>query len=412
MIGRIRIDDPAPPTAGYRYAALAALAEAFGLTEQAGLKATLPAADNPNDDVHDRQHVTAEGRLTANGLIWLERAGVTVELSPDARSTSLTLGAGETLRARAMWHGDTAFSLVFEPEAGARADFLLDDYGRPELHKDQQVSDLLGPVRPREPVTAAHDLKIAVLADPHYVRRVYPAVLAALGDAADSLTCRLSIDLIPTPRDPSEFGETERWTSYDGVVLPGGADMERAEALIAAAGACRSADLPTLGLCLGMQAMCIAAARRRPELRHAALAEIEPDAALPLFTLLPDADGKPRRRLGDRRITIEHGSRLARQLQRLGAETSWRERMNHSYRLDPKLFRFFAETGLSVLSMESPGEVVDMVEDPSRRFYVGAEGHPELSSRREVPHPLIKAFLHAIVRCRAQKTDSTRKNPG
>ena len=409
MIGRICIDDPAPPAAGYRYAALAALAEAFGLTERAGLKATLPAAAHPNDDVHDRQHVTAEGRLTANGVVWLERAGVTVELCPDATRAGLILGAGDTLRARATWQGDTAFSIVFEPEAGVRADFLLDDYGRPWLHKDMQVSALLGSVRLREPVTAADDFKIAVLAAPRFVRRVYPAVLAALGDAADSMNCRLSIDLIPTPCDPLTFGDSKCWTPYDGVVLPGGADMERAEPLIVAAEACRSASLPTLGLCLGMQAMCIAAARRTPQLRDAALAEIDPEARLPLFTLLADAEGTPQRRLGDRRVTIKQGSRLARQLQGLGAATSWRERMNHRYRLDPELFRLFAETGLSVLSMESPGEVVDMVEDPFRAFYVGAEGHPELSSRHGEPHPLMKAFLGAIERCRAQKIESARK---
>ena len=398
MIGRIRIEDPAPPGAGYRYAALAALAWAFGLTERAGLKATLPAADHPDDDVHDRQHVTAEGRLTANGLIWLERAGVAVELSPDAAGASLVLGAGETLQARVLWHGDAAFTVVFEPEAGVCAAFVLDDYGRPWLHKDVRVSDLLGPLRPREPVAATRDFRIAVLADPRFLCQVYPAVLAALGDAADSLQCRLSVDLVPTPCDPSAFGEAERWASYDGVVLPGGADMERAEALIAAAGACRAANLPTLGLCLGMQAMCVAAARRSPQLREAALAEIEPHAKLPLFTRLADAEGKPWRRLGDRQVTLEHGSRLARQLQGLGAARSWRERMNHSYRLEPGLLRPFAETGLSVLAMESPGALVDIVEDPALSFYVGAEGHPELSSRHGAPHPLMTAFLDAVLR--------------
>ena len=403
MIGRICIDDPAPPATGYRYAAMAALAEAFEITEQAEVKSTVPAAAYPNDDVHHRQHVTAEGRPTTNGLIWLERAGVIVELCPDATSASLILGAGDTLQARAIWHSCTKFSIVFESEASVCADFLLDDYGRPRLHKEMRVSNLLGPVRPRESVVTADDFKVAVLADPQFVRWVYPAVLAALGDAADSTNCRLSIDIVPTPCVPSEFGDSNGWTRYDGVVLPGGADMERVEALVAAAGSCRSANLPTLGLCLGMQAMCVAAGRRTSQLRDATLGEIEPDAVLPLFTVLKDADGKPRRRLGNRQITITRGSRLARQLESLGAATSWRERMNHSYRLDPQLFELFAETGLSVISMESPNEVVDVVEDPSRTFYVGTEGHPELSSRDGTPHPLMKAFLGAIQGCRVQK---------
>ena len=437
MIGRIFFDDPAPPAAGYRFAAMAALAEAFGMASQTGIRATVPDLPRPGDDVHDLQHVTADGRTAPNGLIWLERAGIRVAFCSNAERASLTIGAGDTLQAQVIWHEDSAFSIAFDVKEGARAEFRLDEYGRPWLYEESRLSGVLerrpncrnrfsdrrasknrdeqqrrdseqdsdapGTARQGEPLHSPARAKIAVLADPRRMRLGYPAVLAALGDAADARDCSLSIDIIPAPRDPiahdlsarvfTDSDETRRWRSYDGVVLPGGADMERTEALVAAAAACRAADIPTLGLCLGMQAMCLAAARRTSRLRDATLAELDPDAALPLFTALRDPGGTPKRRLGDRKITVAPSSHLARRLQKLGVTASWRERMNHSYRLDPALLRPFAETGLSVLSLDAPDDVADVIEDPLCAFYVGSEGHPELSSRPAAPHPLMTAFL-------------------
>ena len=171
--------------------------------------------------------------------------------------------------------------------------------------------------------------------------------------------------------------------------------MERTETLIAAAEACRGSAIPTVGLCLGMQAMCVAAARRLPGLREATLAEISPGADQLLFTALPTHAGIPMARLGDRPVALDPDSHLARLLLSLGGIIAWQERMNHRYRLAPALLATFGASGLVPLSEEGFDRVVDVVEDPSLPFYVGSEGHPELTSRRGNPHPLIWAFLES-----------------
>ena len=139
---------------------------------------------------------------------------------------------------------------------------------------------MLGAVIPRQSTLSGPACRIAILAQPRGATSIYPAVRAALGDAADAAGCRLSIEVVPPPANSADAGDQAIWQDFDGVILPGGADMDRASALIEAAATCRLADISTPGLCLGMQAMCIAAARAVPQLRGAAMEEIEPQVPL------------------------------------------------------------------------------------------------------------------------------------
>ncbi len=53
--------------------------------------------------------------------------------------------------------------------------------------------------------------------------------------------------------------------------------------------------------------------------------------------------------------------------------------------------------GLRVAALGVDGAVVDAIEVPDHPFYMGMQGHPELSSRADAPHPLIVAFLKAAL---------------
>lgn len=427
---RICLQDPAPPSSGYRFAALAALAETYfpEAARRDGATAPLVTLSGPihaGEDVHDRQHVTPSGTTTTNGVLWLERAGLSLSFeSPEkdrpGEDACLTLGGGAdlvayreaptTLRASVQWHGDRAFSILFAEQGQAGADFILDRYGRPALQEDRGVGALLqaDPQRfdPIDPAPQAPPVRLAIIADAERMRRVYPAVLAAIGDAADFLGCLPEIDVFGHLDMAPQGAAGPDWRRYDGVILPGGADMERTEALIATAAACRKAAVPSLGLCLGMQAMCVAAARQHPELRAATLAEIAPHAEHQVFTPLPSASGQPTgqpgdtppARLGDRAIAISSDSRLVGRLQDLSIATSWQERMNHRHRLEPRYLDAITESGLRILSRDGRQEIVDIVEDPQQAFFVGSEGHPELNSRRSAPHPLMTAFLSCACR--------------
>ena len=152
--------------------------------------------------------------------------------------------------------------------------------------------------------------------------------------------------------------------------------------------------VPVLGLCLGMQAMALAAVRSLPGNGDATLGEIEPEAKAQVFTRLTDGAGLPVDRLGDRMVRLCGKSGLGTRLERHGLETTWIERMNHRYRLDPGYEAVLQRARYRVAARDPGAGVVDVIEGCGA-FCAASSGHPELTSREGRPHPLMVAFLRA-----------------
>ncbi len=286
-----------------------------------------------------RCFVTADGRLLRNDAFWLEwgSARPLAAIPPDDAEVLVVVG------------GDSAAACGPDP---ASCSLPVDAFGRP-----------------LQPSAAPGGSRIAILGR----AEEQGAALAALGDAAD----RLGI-----PLRPILF--TGALPDADGLVLPGGADMSVVERQIVAAQAALRADLPLLGLCLGMQALVTAALRSVwPE---TTLEEIAGAGSRRSFVRLRDSDGKPGHNLGDRRFQPAAGSRLAALLP-AGATV----RTNHRYcvaddaaaALPPAVRLHRRGTGS-----------VDAVELPGQRFCMGLQGHPELGCDTAL-HGLWDGFLKA-----------------
>nr|WP_277420480.1 gamma-glutamyl-gamma-aminobutyrate hydrolase family protein [Klebsiella grimontii] len=137
---------------------------------------------------------------------------------------------------------------------------------------------------------------------------------------------------------------------------------------------------PTLGLCLGMQSMMTAAVRRRQGFESAIPAEVAPHEALHSF--VPFADG--RHRCG----VFPFSSGLI-------PGDVHEMHYNHRYCFNTDLLSVLSSGGVSV-SAQSDG-IVEAVSQPELPFWHGVQGHPELMSRPDAPHPLFIAFLQAAL---------------
>ncbi len=76
--------------------------------------------------------------------------------------------------------------------------------------------------------------------------------------------------------------------TVDGVVVPGGFGPRGIEGKIATARWARENQVPYLGLCLGMQVMCIELARHALNDATANSTEFDPDTNHPVIDLMPD----------------------------------------------------------------------------------------------------------------------------
>jgi CTP synthase len=349
------------------------------------------------------QHVLRDGALAPNGLVWFERrTGLPVGLAVDRGAVAVLPDpvvvvavnpavaaqreAAERIAVTAARLGRAVERVQvtddgpgFRLEGGdGPAHWVRDRYGRPSA----------APSSARPAGDTA--VRILVIGDERLQREVYPANLAALGDAADALSVAVAVRFAD-PRYHADDALAAAVEDADGVLLPGGSDMEQVAGQVAAARMALRRDVPAVGLCLGMQSMCTAAAQVLAGLDGANLAEADPAAPIKTFVRLTDVHGRPEFRLGARRMRVVAGTRLAD----LAGPGPLEVRCNHRFVLDPALHDRLFAAGLVASGWHADRDLVDAIELPGHRFYMGQQGHPELSSRPGAPAPLIAGFLAA-----------------
>ena len=186
----------------------------------------------------------------------------------------------------------------------------------------------------------------------------------------------------------------------NGVIVPGGFGQRAVEGKIIAARWARLHKKPYLGLCLGMQVMCIELAREAINPLATSL-ELDEFTTVPVVTLM-DAqknvtDKGGTMRLGVYPCRLLPGSKAAWAYQEGGStDAIISERHRHRFEFNNQYRKQLEDAGL-IISGESPdGGLVEIVELKDHPFMVASQFHPEFLSRPQKPHPLFKAFLQSM----------------
>ena len=183
----------------------------------------------------------------------------------------------------------------------------------------------------------------------------------------------------------------------DGVLVPGGFGPRGVEGKIAAASYCLKNNLPYLGLCLGLQVACIAAARTA----GVATANSEEFGAKAsdnnnVIYIMPDQKGKEQTgasmRLGDYPAVLEKGSKVAK----IYGRTEISERHRHRYEVNLAFKDKIEQGGLKISGTSPDGNLVEFIESEKNDFFVATQAHPEFKSRPLNPSPLFTAFIKAM----------------
>jgi CTP synthase len=183
-----------------------------------------------------------------------------------------------------------------------------------------------------------------------------------------------------------------------GIVVPGGFGIRGVDGKIAAIRYARQRKIPFLGLCLGMQCAVIEWARNSANLPAANSAEFDPHTPNPVINLLPeqqdveDLGGTMRLGLYPCRLAANTlASRLYDQ------ETVIYERHRHRYEFNNAYRTLFLESGYRISGTSPDGRLVEIIELPDHPFFIATQFHPEFRSRPNVPHPLFRGFMEAVV---------------
>ena len=224
----------------------------------------------------------------------------------------------------------------------------------------------------------------------------YLSVAEALRHAAFAHRCKVEIEWIQAEEFDAQL-ESGAARMLDGIVIPGGFGERGIEGKISAATFGREAEVPTLGLCLGMQVMSIEYARNVIGLSGANSTEFDPDTQHPVIALMPSqhdvVDMGGTMRLGAYDAVLDTGSQVAE----LYGATQVSERHRHRWEFNPD-YRDRLSDGAFVCSGTSPdGRLVEFVELTGHPFWVGTQSHPELKSRPTRPSPLFDGLIRAAL---------------
>ncbi|MCD6301184.1 MAG: CTP synthase [Staphylothermus sp.] len=191
--------------------------------------------------------------------------------------------------------------------------------------------------------------------------------------------------------------DLDQLKDYDGAVILPGFGKRGSEGKIAAIKYLRENEIPTLGICFGMQLMVVEYARNVVGLDKANSTELDPTTPHPVVDLLPSQYNVEHlggtMRLGAHPILIEENS-MAWEMYRRKIVY---ERHRHRYEVNPKYIDLLESTGLKISgwSREKYPEFIELKK--ARVFYFGSQPHPEFKSRPLNPSPVYLYFVKKVV---------------
>jgi len=289
---------------------------------------------------------------------------------------------------------DILYNIPLLLEETHLANFVIDRLGltqatSPDLGEWEQ---LIAEIRRPKPT-----IRIAIVGKYVELHDAYMSVREALYHAGISNNRQVEIEWIHSG-DLEKGKHWEHLADVDGVVVPGGFGERGIEGKIKVARWARENHIPYLGLCLGMQVMCIELARAVLGTDEANSTEFDRNCEHPVISLMPD-----QHELTDMGGTMRLGAYPARLIQGTKAHKAYgqdviSERHRHRWEFNNAYRELLRDEGLIFSGLSPNGRLVEIAELRDHPFMLGSQFHPEFKSRPNRPHPLFDAFMTAAVR--------------
>ncbi len=202
----------------------------------------------------------------------------------------------------------------------------------------------------------------------------------------------------------------DKLSGMAGVLICPGFGQRGIEGKIVAAEYGRTHDVPTFGICLGMQMMVIEFARNVLGYQDANSAEMRETNSQPLaqkegrnnpvnvIDLMEEQKSITQlggtMRLGAYDCELVKGSRT---WEAYGKDTLIKERHRHRYEFNNLYKEEYESAGMKCVGINPDAHLVEIVEIPEKRWYIGTQFHPEYSSTVLHPHPLFMSFIKACI---------------
>ena len=174
---------------------------------------------------------------------------------------------------------------------------------------------------------------------------------------------------------------------YSGIWIAPGSPYKNMDKTVWAIRYARENNIPCFGTCGGFQHMVIEYARNVLGFKDAQHAEYDPYASSLFISQLSCS-------LAGREMQLEFApeSKIAKIYGSLSAQEDY----YCNFGVNPDCIGDLKQGLLNISGSDAEGEI-RVIEDPDHPFFIGTLFVPQMRSTAEKPHPLVTAFLAAVV---------------
>ena len=253
--------------------------------------------------------------------------------------------------------------------------------------------------------SATKEVKIGLVGKYVELQDAYKSISESLMQAATYCHYKLNLIYIHSEK-LNEDNVDDKLSDLDGVIIAPGFGHRGIEGKFTALKWCRENDMPTFGICLGMQCMVIEFARNVLGLTDANSTEMDTHTPYNVIDLMAEQKSVSNMggtmRLGAYDCKLKPGSIAATSY---GKEII-RERHRHRFEFNNDYREMFEEAGMKCVGENPETGLVEVVEVPSLNWFVGTQYHPEYQSTVLNPNPLFISFIKAAIN-RKEEADNS-----
>ncbi len=224
----------------------------------------------------------------------------------------------------------------------------------------------------------------------------YKSINESLFQAATYNDCKLDLQYIHSEKLNSGNAD-ELLSSMDGILIAPGFGQRGIEGKFVASKYAREHDIPAFGICLGMQCMVIEYARDVLGLTDANSTEMDSTVKNNVIDLMEEQKSVNNMggtmRLGAYDCVLNEDSIPAKAY----GKTLISERHRHRFEFNSEYREAFEAAGMRCVGENPDTHLVEVVEVPSLRWFVGVQYHPEYNSTVLNPNPLFVDFIKAAI---------------
>jgi CTP synthase len=241
-----------------------------------------------------------------------------------------------------------------------------------------------------------HEIKVGLVGKYVELPDAYKSIAESFIHSGAMNECTVDVEYIHS-EDITEDNVVAKLGGLNGILVAPGFGSRGIEGKILTARYARENDIPFFGICLGMQCAVIEFARNILKLEGAHSTEINHKTKYPVIDLMEEQksviDKGGTMRLGGYKCIISKDSKAYQSYRK----TEIVERHRHRYEFNDKYFDDFKQNGMIPVGINPESNLVEIMEIPDLKWFIGVQFHPEYSSTVLNPHPLFVSFVRACI---------------